>query len=92
VFQVFLNFFRHTDDLLPVDSIIMQIKAVKRYVTVDTVMAANKRVQSLAASALSQSSAGAYLFSGERLNKPTRTDLEAAGRKVLASCSYKKAA
>lgn len=80
------------DDFLPVDSTVMQTKAVKRYVTVDTVMAANKRVQSLSASALSQSSAGAYLSSGERLNKPTRTDLEAAGRKVLASCSYKKAA
>lgn len=77
---------------LPVDSTTMETKAVKRYVTVGTVVAANKRVQFLASNAHAQSSAGAYLSSGERLNMPTRTDLEAAGRKVLASCSYKKAA
>lgn len=70
----------------------MKTKAVKRYVTVGSVIAANKRLQFSASNALSHSAAGAYLSSGERLNMPTRTDLEAAGRKVLASCSYKKAA
>ena len=70
----------------------METKAVKRYVTVGAVVAANKRVQFSASNALGHSAAGAYLSSGERLTMPTRTDLEAAGRKVLASCSYKKAA
>lgn len=70
----------------------MQTKAVKRYVTVHTVVNANKRVQSLAGSAISQSSAAGYLSTGVRLNLPTRTDIEAAGRKVMAACSYKKVA
>lgn len=70
----------------------METKAVKRYVTVNAVVAANKRVQFLASNARSHSAGRAYLSSGERVNMPTRTDLEAAGRKVLASCSYKKVA
>lgn len=69
----------------------MENKAVKRYVTVGTVVAANKRMQALAGSALSQSN-GVYLSSGERLNKPTRIELEAAGRLVLASNWQRKAA
>jgi hypothetical protein len=69
----------------------METKSVKRYVTVGTVMAANRRVQTFASSALSQS-AGLYLSSGERLSRPTGTQLEAAGRKVLSSELRKKAA
>lgn len=84
--------FINKGNFLQVDSNAMQTKAVKRYVTVGTVMVANKRVQSLAASALTQSTGSAYLSSGERLNKPTRTDIEAAGRKVMATCFHKKTA
>ena len=74
---------------LPVDSIFMQTKSVKRYVTVGTVMTANLRVRALASSVLNQS-AGIYLSSGERLNRPTRSELEAAGRRALASELRKK--
>jgi hypothetical protein len=89
---LFYDFAVNKSVCIPVDSFAMETKAVKRYVTVGTVKAANKRVQSLAGSAVAQLSAGAYLSSGKRLTLPTRTDLEAAGRKVMASCMYKKAA
>lgn len=68
----------------------MQEKPVKRYVTVHTVIAANKRMQDAAGRVSSMS--GTYLASGERLNRPTRVELEAAGRRVLSSGSQKKAA
>lgn len=64
---------------------------MKRYVTVHTVMAANKRMRDTGSGRFI-SMAGTYLSSGERLNRPTRAELEAAGRRVLSSGWQKKAA
>ena len=62
----------------------MTEKAVKRYVTLGTVLSANRRVQEYGFFRRDASS-GTYLLSGKRLNKPTRVELEAAGRRALTS-------
>lgn len=62
----------------------MTEKTVKRYVTVNAILAANRRVQENG-HIRRDASSGTYLSSGKKLSKPTRSDLEAAGRRALSS-------
>ena len=64
---------------------------VKRYVTVSTVLAANRRVQENG-TAQRNAATGMFLSSGKRVAKPTRVELEAAGRRALSSEVMKKRA
>lgn len=64
---------------------------VKRYVTVSTVLAANRRVQENGA-VQRHAATGMFLSSGKRVVKPTRVELEAAGRRALSSELTKKRA
>lgn len=69
----------------------MSEKTVKRYVTVGTVLAANRRVQE-GGIVRRDAVTGTYLSSGKRVHKPTRVELEAAGRWALSSDRVKKRA
>ena len=69
----------------------MTEKTVKRYVTLGTVLTANRRVQE-SGIARRDAVTGTYLSSGKRVHKPTRVELEAAGRWALSSEPVKKRA
>ena len=69
----------------------MSDNPVKRYVTVGTVLAANRRVQENGP-VQRHVATGMFLSSGKRVDKPTRLELEAAGRRALSTELSKKRA